>query len=270
MIEINQITPKDLYVNKEVLESYLSEKLSPLISEKTWMKDWKQMAQSFKLLKFNELSKEEIVSYEWDTEKVKEIILDTILEVQQHLPLENIKVTVFPALTFPWFQKFDRSIWTYGFTNGPNNIQMAVPPNPDIEFLKYMIAHELHHATPINPIYNLTLDTFTLADWFKMEGGAEYFSLNLFEDKRWWKDDFTPEIESTYWSIAQYKINTTDEDEKRPLCFGNPKIGIPYMAGYAFTYGLFKNFVEKNPNNNFQDLFMIEPIEFIDAYKIKV
>jgi hypothetical protein len=35
------------------------------------MKDWRHILQRFRLLKFNDLSKEEVLSYEWDTKEVK-------------------------------------------------------------------------------------------------------------------------------------------------------------------------------------------------------
>lgn len=103
-----------------------------------------------------------------------------------------------------------------------------------------------------------------------MEGGAEYFSLSLYEDKRWWKEDFTPETEIIYWSKAYDKIDTTNDVEKSKLCFGDPDNGIPSMAGYAFAYKLFLNYVERNPNRNFRELLFVKPLEFIEAYKSHV
>lgn len=74
-----------------------------------------------------------------------------------------------PALLFSYFQEQPQSLWTNAFTNGPGNVIMAAPPHPDIDFLQYLLAHECHHASPENPIYNLTLSTFTLEEWYKME-----------------------------------------------------------------------------------------------------
>ncbi|WP_268809835.1 DUF2268 domain-containing putative Zn-dependent protease, partial [Planococcus sp. CAU13] len=73
-----------------------------------------------------------------------------------------------------------------------------------------------------------------------MEGTAEFFSLNLYEDKRWWKDDFTKTIELDYWHQAKREIDTTDDEIKGKFCFGDPKNGTPFMAGYAFAYEMVK------------------------------
>ncbi|MFE8700021.1 DUF2268 domain-containing putative Zn-dependent protease [Cytobacillus sp. FJAT-54145] len=267
MTVIKQITPKELFDHRGELESFLAEPLSLLVNETTWMKDWKHLAQRFQLFKFKELTQDEALSYQWDKEKISKWVLETVEEVKKHLSFGEITVTVFPALPFRWFKKYDQSIWTNGFTNGPNNIQIAVPPNPDEHFFKQMLAHELHHATPQNPIYQLTLDTFSLIEWFKMEGGAEYFSLSLYRDKRWWKDDYTPKVKEHYWNAVQHRLHTTDDQEKARLCFGDPDNGIPYMTGYAFAYDLFKDFTSKTKNTTFKDLLQIPPMTLIQTYK---
>lgn len=257
----------DLYQNRGDLDSYLIENLSPLVNDTTWMKDWKQIAERFQLFKFKEFSEEEATAYTWDTKRVNDIIHETINNVGKHLPFDDVTLTVFPAIPFPWFKNLPQSIWTNGFTNGPNNIQIAIPPEPDEDFLCYMIAHELHHATPKNPIYNLTLDSFTLAEWFKMEGGAEFFSLSLYPDKRWWKDDFTSEVESDYWEKVKSIHDSTDGKSKNLFAFGNPKQGIPYMAGYAFAYHLFLAFSEVYPEKTFEDLLLVQSELFIENYQ---
>ncbi|KGP91820.1 hypothetical protein N780_15750 [Pontibacillus chungwhensis BH030062] len=267
MNEINQLTPEELYTKKDTLEDFLSTELRPLINNKSWMKEWEQIALRFKLLQFKSFSQEEALAYQWDTGRVREIIEDTILQVRQHITLDEVKVTVVPALPFPWFKNLDRSIWTNGFTNSPNSIQLAIPPNPDEQFLRYLIAHELHHASPNNPIYELTLETFTLGEWYKMEGTAEFFSLNLYEDKRWWKKDLSRELELEYWSKAKQEIDTTDDRIKSQLCFGDSNKGIPQMIGYAFAHEMIKSYVKKHPISNYNELYFIDVLAFIDEYE---
>lgn len=266
MLQITQITPNDLFKNRERLESYLKEQLSPLVNDQTWMKEWKQIAQRFRLLKFKELTEQEALSYEWNLESVQTIIEQTISEVKKHIRLEDLKVTVVPALPFPWFEKFDQSIWTNGFTNGKNNMILAIPPNPDHSFLQYMIAHEAHHACPENPMYSLTLDTFTLLEWYKMEGTAEYFSLSLYEDKRWWKDEFTEQVEREYWKLAKEHLFSADE-QTMYLRYGDPNRNIPYLAGYAFALGLVRNYTEQYSINRLSELYEIEPNQLVESYK---
>lgn len=174
---INQITPAKIIKNHPDLKSYLQSELCQLLNEKSWMQDWEQLAKRFQLFKFEALSEAESLTYSWNPEKIEAIIRETISEVEKHLEFRDLTITVVPALPFQWFQKYDDSLWTNGYTVGADTIVLAIPPEPDHEFLRYMLAHELHHASPENPIYHLTWDTFTLAEWFKMEGGAEYFSL---------------------------------------------------------------------------------------------
>jgi uncharacterized protein YjaZ len=268
--KVNQLTPMELYQHRGDLDSFLFERLNTLVNDKTWMNEWKQIAERFQLIKFKELSEEEAEAYSWDTKRVHEIIQETINDARKHLPFDDVTVTLFPALPFPWFKDLPQSMWTNGFTNGPNNIQIAIPPQPDEDFLCYMIAHELHHATPMNPIYNLTLDSFSLAEWFKMEGGAEYFSLSLYPDKRWWKDEFTTEMELIYWERVKDKHESKDGRTKNLFTLGDPKNGIPYMAGYAFAYHLFLSFSEIYPDKTFEELLLIRPEFFLESYQARV
>ncbi|WP_108672052.1 DUF2268 domain-containing putative Zn-dependent protease [Peribacillus acanthi] len=264
---INQITPQAILDNKSDYDTYLKKQLSPLVGKDSWMQDWRHIAQRFGLLKFQEMKEEELQSYEWDEKWVHDLIEEAILKVKEHLELGPLNIMVVPAIAFPWFRNLDRAIWTNGFTNGPNTIILAVPPKPDAVFLQYMIAHEAHHASPQNPIYQLTLDTFTLQDWYKMEGTAEYFSLSLYEDKRWWKDEFTKEIESNYWNRAKNQLHFADENGFA-LRFGDPANGIPYLAGYAFAYNLVRDYVKRNSIQEYKELFLIKASEYIDCYKV--
>lgn len=266
MLIIKQITPIEIYQNRERFPDYVSEQLSTLITGRVWMTDLEQIVHRFQLHKITKMTQEDILTYHWNTERVDEIIRETFDEVNKHLPFDSVSFTVFPALFYPWFKQHDRSIWTNGFTNGPNSIQIAVPPNPDEVFLRYMVAHELHHATPINPIYNLTADNFSLSEWFKMEGGAELFALSLYEDKRWWKDEFTSEVEDMYKQSMKTHLDSVDAKIKNRFCFGDPKNGIPYLAGYAFSYNVFRNFSERNPKLTYREFLEVDSSRIIQEY----
>ncbi|MEK4069927.1 DUF2268 domain-containing putative Zn-dependent protease [Peribacillus sp. FSL R5-0717] len=270
MLEIKQITPSEILSNQHRLDEFLKGKLRNLVNKNYWMTEWEQIAQRFQLFKLKDLSNEEILSYEWDKNYIDEVVEQTFLTVSKHLKFDEIKVTILPALPFPWFQNYDQAIWTNGFTNSPGNIIIAIPPQPDLDFLQYLLAHETHHASPENPIYNLTLDTFTLEEWYKMEGTAEFFSLSLYPDKRWWKDSFTEAVEFAYWSECKEFLKTADDKIKGRLCFGNPKKGIPYFAGYSFALNIVSNYVKTNPVSDIRDLFFVEPSKFIESYKSEV
>lgn len=266
---LNQITPAKLIENRHNLKSYLQSQLSPLLSKRSWMQDWDQLARRFQLLKFEPLSEPEIHSYSWNQEQIASIIHETIENVEKYLHFQHLNITIVPALPFPWFQKYDQSLWTNGYTVGAATIVLAIPPDPDPVFLRYMLAHEMHHASPENPIYNLTLDTLTLADWYKMEGGAEYFSLSLYDDKRWWKDDFTEEAEQAYQEIAQKNIGTTNDRLKSKICFGDQGMGIPVFAGYAFAYKIVRQYAEQQQVSNYRDLYRANPLDIFNAYITK-
>lgn len=105
MVQVKQITPTELLLNRTRLEEYLKEELSDLVSNDSWMTEWEQLAQRFQLLKFKELSETEIKSLVWDTEKIKKIIEETFQNVSQYLPFKEMRITVVPALLFSYFQE---------------------------------------------------------------------------------------------------------------------------------------------------------------------
>ena len=266
MVVVKQITPAKLLMNINRLEEYVQEECSDLVSQDSWMTEWEQLAQRFQLLKFKELSETEIISLEWETDEIEQIVHKTFQNVSQYLPFNAMRITIVPALLLPFFKEQPQSMWTNAFTNGPGNIIIAIPPRPDIDFLQYLLAHECHHASPENPIYQLTLDTFTLEEWYKMEGAAEYFALSLYPDKRWWKDNLSTEMEDKYWNECKDHLKSTDDNVKGALCFGSPKRGIPIFAGYSFALKIVANYATTNDLQDVRELFSIKPSVLLECY----
>ncbi|MCM3090598.1 MULTISPECIES: DUF2268 domain-containing putative Zn-dependent protease [unclassified Cytobacillus] len=266
---LNQITPARLLENRLDMNRYLQAEFSPLIGRKSWMQNWEQLAKKFQLFKFEALSAERLPEYSWNPEEIAAIADETCKAAMRQLHFKSLSITIVPSLPFPWFQNIDQSLWTNGYTIGPDTIFLAIPPQPDPDFLKYMLAHELHHACPENPIYNLTLETFTLADWYKMEGCAEYFSLSLYRDKRWWKESFTEEAEHRYLEIARQNLHTEDDVLKSKICFGDKEMGIPIFSGYSFAFKMVRHYAEQEKITRYRDLFHIDPVELLNRYMIK-
>lgn len=266
MVQVKQITPTELLLNRTRLEEYLKEELSDLFTNDSWMTEWEQLAQRFQLLKFKELSETEIKSLEWNTDEIEKIVHKTLQNVSQYLHFKEMRITLVPALLLPYFQEQPQFIWTNAFTNGPGTVIMAIPPQPDIDFLQYLLAHECHHASPENPIYNLSLSTFTLEEWFKMEGTAEYFALSLYPDRRWWKDNLPAEMETKYWNECKDHFKTTDDNLKGSLCFGSRKKGIPVFAGYSFALKVVSTYASTNHIKDIRELFRVDPSVLLECY----
>lgn len=266
MVQVKQITPAKLLQNRNWLEKYLKVEFSDLTSENSWMTDWEKLAQRFQLLKFKELSESEIKSLEWDTEEIEKIVHKTFQNVSQYLNFKDMHITLVPALLFSYFKEQPKSLWANAFTNGPGNVIMAIPPQPDFDFLQYLLAHECHHASPENPIYQLSLSKFTLEEWYKMEGTAEYFALSLYSDRRWWKDNLPTEVEARYWSECKDHLKSTDDNLKGPLCFGSLKKGIPVFAGYSFALKVVSTYASINHIKDIKELFFVEPSVLIECY----
>ncbi|MGP4071158.1 DUF2268 domain-containing putative Zn-dependent protease [Piscibacillus sp. B03] len=266
MWKIDQLPPKELLKHQSDLNSYLYKRIDPLITSQSWMQDWNHIVRRFKLLEFQSMSQNEIMNHSWDYDVIENALDEALTIANKHIPLENTTIMVVPARPFKWFESFNRSMWSNAFTLGPNTIIVAVPPQPNIEFLKYLITHEAHHACHLNPIYELSLDDFTLADWFKMEGTAEYFSLSFYKDLRWWKNNLNQKVHD-YWLIVKPYLKTTDDLIKSKLCFGDSVQHVPVFAGYCFAYELVKRYAKANNVNQMLDLYSVTSDELIHTYK---
>lgn len=267
MLEIKQITPVKLFENRQHIDEYLKNEFSESINEESWMKDYEELIKRFQLYKFNGFTEEECADFQWDTEQLNELVTETFGRVCQYLDFNKVLITIVPALPFSFFKKQPKSLWTNAFTNGPGNIIIAVPTMPDKDFFQYLLAHELHHASPQNPIYNLSLHSFTLEEWFKMEGTAEYFSLSLYPDKRWWKDNLPKEMEQDYWNKIKEHLKATDDHVKSTLCFGSPENGVPVFAGYSFALKVVSQYASTYPVEDMIDLFSIDASELTECYR---
>lgn len=267
MLEIKQITPSDLRENQQNLNEYLKSEFTQLVSSKTWMTMDEHLIKRFQLQKFMNLTEDEFSDFQWDTRYVNELAVNTFRHVSQYLSFDHVRLTIVPSLPFPFFKDRPKPLWIHAFTNGPGNIVIAIPAHPDDDFFQYLLAHELHHASPQNPIYSLTLNSFTLEEWYKMEGTAEFFSLSLFPDKRWWKENLPAELEKDYWNKIKEHLKTTDDHIKSTLCFGNTDKGVPVFAGYSFALKVVSQYVKTHQVEDIDELFLVKASDLMECYK---
>ena len=247
----------------------LQQVVATTITPTSWMTDASMLIRRFQLTKLYSI--ENVAHYNWDVAVLQKITEDTIATVAKSIPLhEHLSITLVPALPFPWFDGVDISLTTNGFTNSPTSIWIAIPPNVDLDFYQYLLAHELHHASPINPIYSLTNENFPLKEWWKMEGCAEYFSLQHFRDKRWWTAAYTAEVERRYMQRIRPAFNCVDPAVKGSLTFGAPNEQLPYMIGYSFAYVAIKHYVTTHPLPSLAALFDLNSdVVFNDYIQVK-
>ncbi len=226
------------------------------------------LARRFQLLSFGDKTEEESAGYDWDLQAVEATVEAVMDKVRTHIPLEHLAVTIVPALPFRWFRDFNlpSNRWSNAFTNGPGNLVVAVPPEPDWQYLANLIAHECHHAFPENPIYNLRLETFTLAEWIKMEGAAEYFGRLLYPDDRWWWASFPEEMEPGYWRLVQPHLDDADDAVKGRLAIGSKADGIPTFAGYTFGYRAVAYYMSCYPDTTILQLYKVSPRGLVETY----
>ena len=267
-MNIIQLTPQQLLLLKEQGEESLKELIEQTLHPTSWMNEWQQIATRFQLLKLLALPEEELQAYSWNEQLIEQAVIETVQKVAEWIPIHpHLNIIIVPAKQLPWFKDVPQALWTNGFTNSSDCIWIALPKAPDIEFLRYLIAHELHHASPSNPIYSLTNEHFPLKDWYKMEGAAEYFSLQLYEDKRWWKDTYTEEIQRAYIQQAIQHLHTVDPTIKMPLCYGDAARNLPIMIGYIFAFEAVKSYVSTNNGMNLVDLFELDAASIVLAYE---
>lgn len=249
-LDVYQLTSGVILKHQDNLEEVYDQVFTPHTEGQVWMSTSNMLMRRFGLHKFKDFDKESISNYEWDENRINKIAEHCFKQVRNHLNIDHVNITFVPAirLPFPWFDTVEKDKWTNGFCNGPGNIIVAIPAEPDEEYLLSMLAHEMHHACKDNPIYKIPYDQFTLSDTIVMEGSAEYFSQLLFHKERYWFKEFTPDIEQNYWKQVSSLLNSTDEKLKMKYSFGYQAENIPTFAAYSFGYRVFQEYMKKYPS----------------------
>ncbi|WP_214482134.1 DUF2268 domain-containing putative Zn-dependent protease [Bacillus sp. SM2101] len=253
MVSITQFAPYSLIEKKDYLAHLVRDHGFNFEFKEESSKGSSSLIDDINHHKLQTLTREELVALQWNEGLIEAVIQNVMSLVSKYIYVENLEITVVPALAKP--HHIPQSLCIFAYINHHGNILIFVPPNPDLDYLKYVLAHQAFYSSPQSPVNQLN-GIFTLADWFKLEGAAQYFSLSFFEDKRWWAD-YTID-EGRYWASVKGLLQSTDVQLNRKFYFGFYDDDIPTYTGQAFAYNIVMSYVKRYPINSFTELFNID------------
>ncbi|MDX8365740.1 DUF2268 domain-containing putative Zn-dependent protease [Cytobacillus sp. IB215665] len=262
MVSITQFAPHSLIEKKGCLANFFRDHDFNFEFIEESSKGSRSLIDDTNLHNLHTLTSEELVALQWNEELIETAIQNVMSLVNKYIYVENVEITVVPALTKP--HHIPQSLRIFAYKNHHGNILISVPPNPDIDYLKYVLAHRAFYSSPQNPVNQLK-GNFTLADWFKLEGAAQYFSLSFFEDKRWWAYDTIDE--ERYWASVKGLLQSTDVQLNRKIYYGYYDDDVPTYTGQAFAHNTVTSYIEKYPINSFTELFNIDVQHIFEIYK---
>lgn len=111
--------------------------------------------------------------------------------------------------------------------------------------VKYVVAHEYHHAAWVQRFSDWTA-AFTLLDHLVSEGRADSFAKLLYPNAPApWTDALTAEQEKSQWRALKPLLASQDYDLHGRVMFGG---GYPVWTGYTIGFNIVQAFLENNPD----------------------
>lgn len=112
--------------------------------------------------------------------------------------------------------------------------------------LDYSIAHEYHHNTWVDLVYDES-DEYNLLDALVYEGRADSFANLMYPGRDIpWTKAISPDQEKMLWESAQQDLEDTTWDTESRYLFGGSNI--PRWTGYTIGFHIVQSFLKNNPD----------------------
>lgn len=196
-----------------------------------------------------------ISKYNFDTEKITEIIKDTIKLCHKTIESNITNIFVFP--TFDNFIK-QKMNGAFGYTPYKNTILIFLNPKNRKwkKALASTIAHEFSHSLVLN--YNIWE---TLLESLIFEGLAENFKEKIIEGKSPWVKALSPGQSKKIFLSLGNKLNSKDYNLYRSVFLENTEY--PLWTGYSIGYYIVRSFIKINQNLKWSEIMKLNPKDIL-------
>lgn len=197
-----------------------------------------------------------ILKYNFDTEKITEIIKDTIKLCHKTIESSITNIFVFP--TFDNFVK-QKMNGAFGYTPYKNTILIFLNlQNRKWEkALASTIAHEFNHSLILN--YN-TWET--LLDSLIFEGLAENFNEKIIGGKSPWIKALNLSQSKKIFLSLENKLDSKDYSLYRSVFLENKEY--PLWTGYSIGYYIVRSFIKINPDLKWPKILKLNPKNILE------
>jgi uncharacterized protein YjaZ len=179
-------------------------------------------------------------------EQINELIKEALIKSSEHLPGGDKNVYIMPVRPEDNLV-INNMEGVSGVTYNEKDIFIQIDPAFSEDTLKYVVAHEYHHA--INILANGEMVIYTILDRILFEGKADSFAHIIYpEISAPWTEPL-PE-ETAVIVLEELRKNADSTSIKIYMDFfnGNSAKGIPLWSNYKIGYEITQSYIENNPD----------------------
>jgi len=215
-----------------------------------------------------------VLELEISKEKIKNLIINTLIECRKYLKNDSITVFVKPGNNA---MKEYLKVWG-GFsavTPGSKQIMLIIADTGfSIGYFEFVISHEYNHTYWTNMKYSKEATAFTLLDYLVFEGKADSYGHFLYPNViepgvMTLSDNKKAEL----WNRIKSKLDTTHLDFEKQVMFGSyyDSVNYPICGGYAIGYDMVQSAMKNNPKLTPAELSALSPEKVLEMsdYKTK-
>lgn len=181
-------------------------------------------------------------------DQINELIKEALIKSAEHLPGGDKNVYVMPVRSEDNFV-IEKMKGVSGVTYNNKDIFIQIDTSFSEDTLKYLVAHEYHHA--INILANGEMANYTLLDKILFEGRADSFAHIIYpEISAPWTEPLSEETTAIVIEELRKNANSTSIKIYMDFFNGNSAKGIPLWSDYKVGYQIIQSYIENNPDTS--------------------
>ncbi|GAA0350798.1 DUF2268 domain-containing putative Zn-dependent protease [Bacillus horti] len=201
-------------------------------------------------------------------DEILEAVILSLNESTELLP-SKLPINIFLFVANPEEAYYNQYVsGVSGFADKDRNIVIHLDPiSLDIDILKYISAHEYHHAIVFEDMIVNRRPLDFLEQKIIMEGKADTFAQLIYPDTHVpWLDQL--EEEEHVWNIMK-KVMEPDSNLSVDFFRGNHGMRIPMASNYKIGYQIMQDFLENNPEVTLEEWTAMWATEILEKSKFE-
>lgn len=181
-------------------------------------------------------------------DQINELIQEALIKSAEHLPGGDKNIYIMPLRPEDNFV-INKMEGVSGVTYNDKDIFIQIGTSFSENMLKYVVAHEYHHA--INILANGEMALYTVLDRILFEGKADSFARIVYPDiSSPWREPLSEESTAIVLEELRKNANSTSIKIYKNFFNGNSAKGIPLWSDYKVGYQITQSYIENNPDTS--------------------
>ncbi|WP_342601223.1 DUF2268 domain-containing putative Zn-dependent protease [Psychrobacillus sp. FSL H8-0483] len=181
-------------------------------------------------------------------EQINELIQEALIKSAEQLPGGDKNIYIMPLRPEDNFA-ISKMEGVNGVTYNDKDIFIQIDTSISEDKLKYLVAHEYHHA--INILANGERAFYTVLDMILSEGKADSFAHIVYpEISAPWTEPLSEESTAIVLEELRKNADSTSVKIYKDFFHGNSAKGIPLWSDYKIGYEITQSYIENNPDTS--------------------